>query len=141
MKQKMTLVEALKQVEESASSIFSKEDVLNILKSISSKELNIYEINEALDTIIDGIEFVDYLDNNNSEFYLEGNKVFIQHIELNTTNLSDMIIESLNNEIEMLSLTQANVKENGTNNVEINIEKKGCGEDCLCKKKKKKEKR
>jgi len=130
--EKKTIQELITQVEESASSIFSKSDVLEILKSVETSSINMAELKKELHNLLIDTDFRTYLDENSTSFSITDNVIYLEDFQLITEEIADDIMEGVSylftekpEELDQLSeLT----------------DKKGCGPDCACKKKKKKSK-
>lgn len=147
MTKKLTLAETIQKVYSSASSIFTKEDVLNLLQDISYAETTIEEVTDALYSVIERLNFYDFVDHDSIDFYLDGREVCLQGIEFNTYDMSDMIVNDLQQELSTSKEVDSDSNEeadefSGEDEEEIQPESKsGCGDECQCKKKKKKAKK
>ena len=95
---KVTKENAIASVQSSVSSIFSKEDVINLINSIegSSRRITTEDIERAIDQTISWIEnnSRDVVDCENAEFEIEwGNKIACTDVPINV----DEIREALEN--------------------------------------------
>ena len=95
---KVTKENAIASVQSSVSSIFSKEDVINLINSIegSSRRITTEDIERAIDQTISWIEnnSRDVVDCENAEFEIEwGNKIVCNDVPINV----DEIREALEN--------------------------------------------
>ena len=95
---KVTKENVIIAVQNSVSSIFSKEDVINLINSIegSSRRITTEDIERAIDQTISWIEnnSRDVVDCENAEFEIEwGNKIVCNDVPINT----DEIREALEN--------------------------------------------
>lgn len=96
---KVTKENAIASVQSSVSSIFSKEDVINLINSIeegSSRKITTDDIERAIDQTISWIEnnSRDVVDLENAEFEIEwGNKIACTDVPINV----DEIREALEN--------------------------------------------
>lgn len=95
---KVTKENAIASVQSSVSSIFSKEDVINLINSIdgSSRRITTEDIERAIDQTISWIEnnSRDVVDLENAEFEIEwGNKIVCNDVPINV----DEIREALEN--------------------------------------------
>ena len=95
---KVTKENAIASVQSSVSSIFSKEDVINLINSIdgSSRRITTEDIERAIDQTISWIEnnSRDVIDLENAEFEIEwGNKIVCNDVPINV----DEIREALEN--------------------------------------------
>lgn len=145
MNGKLTLSETIQKVHASASSIFTKEDVLKILEDISYTETTIEEVSDALTVVLDELTFMDFVDNDTLDFYVDGKEICLQHIEVDTKEMTDMIIADLQEELAMRKELDEETSDNDDDFLadaeQITDTKKGCGDDCQCKRKKKKAKK
>lgn len=145
MNGKLTLSETIQKVHASASSIFTKEDVLKILEDISYTETTIEEVRDALTNVLDDLSFIDFVDDDTLDFYVDGKEIHLQHFEFNTKEMTDMIIADLQEEIAMRKELDEEASDNDDEfsdaAEQITETVKGCGDNCQCKKKKKKVKK
>ena len=87
----------LHQVQHSVSSIFTKEDVINLINSIelgSSRKITPYDIGRAIDNVIDWIENNqrDLIDFSSAEFELSYNNVVeLVNVELDAEELRGVL--------------------------------------------------
>lgn len=131
--EKKTIKELITQVETSASSIFSKSDVLEILKSIETSDIKSDDLKKELRNLLADTDYFSYLDESSASFSITDNLVYLSDFQLSTDELADDIMDGLSYLFD--EHQKADYKE------EISIqEPKGCGPECVCKKKKKKEK-
>ena len=93
----MTKLEAVQAVQNSISSIFSTEDVINLINSIevgSSRVITTTDIQRAIDQTIDWIENNerDILDLENAEFEIEwGNKIACTSVQINFEEIREAL--------------------------------------------------
>lgn len=130
--EKKTIQELITQVEESASSIFSKSDVLEILKSVDTKGINMTELKKELHNSLIDTDFRTYLDENSTSFSITDNVIYLEDFQLITEEVADDIMDGLS------YLFVENTED--FDQLSELTDKKGCGADCACKKKKKKSK-
>ena len=116
---KVTKQNAIASVQSSVSSIFSKEDVINLINSIegSSRRITTEDIERAIDQTISWIEnnSRDVVDLENAEFEIEwGNKIVCNDVPINV----DEIREALENNFmdfgeanDLVELERANDEE------------------------------
>jgi hypothetical protein len=83
----MTLQETKKRVEESISSIFSKQDVINLLNNIAMDEgISENQIKDALDSF----DWSNHV--HDVSFHLSGNEICISDLDIDTRYLLDEIM-------------------------------------------------
>ena len=92
----MTKLEAVQAVQNSVSSIFSTEDVINIINSIevgSSREITTTDIQRAIDRTIDWLENSgEIVDLENAEFEIEwGNKIACTEVPINFEEIREAL--------------------------------------------------
>jgi hypothetical protein len=92
----MTKLEAVQAVKNSVSSIFSTEDVINIINSIEGggRVVSVYDIQRAIDNTISYIEdnSRDILDLDNAEFELcHGNRLEVTDVGINTEEIREAL--------------------------------------------------
>lgn len=112
-------VNVISSIQNSVSSIFSKEDVINLINSIeesSSKKISTYDIGRAIDKTIDWIENNerDILDLDSAEFEIQYNN------QLECTNVPmnvDCIREALEN--NFMDFAQEEDEDEQTGYVEV----------------------
>jgi len=98
-----TIIESIELVKTSASSIFTKEDVIKILESISiesvSEECISEELSEKILELvrykIEHLEYDEVVELGSAEFSLNGNEINLDSIEV----LTDTIYEAIESEI------------------------------------------
>lgn len=97
---KRTVNETVELVKESVSSIFTKEDVLNLLANIeSSGTLDRAMVDRLLELIEDNLRNVDgedMIDKSTAEFSLNGNEIELEGVELDTTYVFDEVENAVN---------------------------------------------
>ena len=87
----------LQSVQNSVSSIFSKEDVINLINSIelgSSRKITPYDIGRAIDNVIDWIENNerDVLDLDSAEFEISyNNQLECTNVPINTDGIREAL--------------------------------------------------
>ena len=94
---KVTKENAIASVQSSVSSIFSKEDVINLINSIeegSSRKVTTEDIERAIDQTISWIEnnSRDVVDLENAEFEIEwGNKIVCNDVPINVDEIREAL--------------------------------------------------
>lgn len=86
---------AIASVQSSVSSIFSKEDVINLINSIEEKRnISVNDIQRAIDNVISWMEDnpKDVINEDSATFSLEySNKIMIRTIEVDTDNIREAL--------------------------------------------------
>lgn len=94
---KTTKQNVIDQVQNSVSSIFSKEDVINLINSIQAdRVITTRDIERAIDSVVSNFELntLDVVDSDNVEFSISyNNQIQVDNVGLNV----DYIRESLEN--------------------------------------------
>jgi hypothetical protein len=99
----ITLNEAIDGIRNSISTIFSKDDVLNLLNRIEVKvtepEFTEHEMEELIDHVRSGLAYLDstdVVDTDTAQFGIEnGNTLVVTDIEVDTNYIQDEIEESI----------------------------------------------
>jgi hypothetical protein len=95
----MKKLDVISSVQNSVSSIFSKEDVINLINSITeekSRVVSVVDITRAIDRVVENFEMnaKDVVDCDNAEFGISyNNQLQLDNIDLN----SDYVREALEN--------------------------------------------
>lgn len=93
----MNKEQAIKKVWDSIGSIFTKEDVVALIEQIETEGLN-FEVSELIDhvqDVIGNIDGDDIVDNSSAEFYLEGNEIRINSIDVDTNYIESEIADAI----------------------------------------------
>ena len=99
----ITLNEAIDGIRNSISTIFSKDDVLNLLNRIEVKvtepEFTEHEMEELIDHVRSGLAYLDstdIVDKDTAQFGIEdGNILVVTDIEVDTNYIEDEVEESI----------------------------------------------
>ncbi len=94
----MNITTAINLVENNVSSIFTKQDVLDLLKRVSAGG-NTKTIDEdVLDDIAERVAYsldTDILELDSAEFELVGNEITLSHIDLDCSYIKDVVYETM----------------------------------------------
>lgn len=110
----MTKLEVIKKVNESAGSLFTKQDVINLVNGLEVSGINLETFKERVLAILDDSDTSAIeVDQNNCSFEIRnGNEIKIEDIELDT----DDYIRNIKHDIEELfDSMQEEVEEEETN--------------------------
>lgn len=136
MKQKIKISEAISKVADSPSSVFTKDDVINLLNEIKSDGITKTEISNALESVLENFDFAPFIVSESLELNIKHNQVDIQHVEV-SSDFKTAIISDVSSEIDFLmDIRYGNGDANSISEDEPKIG--GCGADCACRAKKKK---
>jgi RNA binding exosome subunit len=96
----MTKVEVIKKVNESAGSLFTKQDVINLVNGLEVSGINLETFKDRVLAIIDDSDTSAIeVDQNNCSFEIRnGNEIRVEDVELDT----DDYIRSIKHDIEEL---------------------------------------
>ena len=97
---KRTVNETVELVKNSPSSIFTKEDVVNLLSAIGSENgLNRDMVDRLLELIEDNLRNVDgedMVDKSTAEFSLDGNQIELDSVEVDSSYVYDEVESAVN---------------------------------------------
>jgi hypothetical protein len=98
--QNKTIEQAIQLVSTSPSSIFSKEDVIGIIKTIKPDENNIGviidEILSKISVVVDNLECKDVIDEQSAEFSIsDGNRIEFEIADVEHNNIYEKIEEEI----------------------------------------------
>jgi len=101
----MQITTAINLIENGVSSIFSKQDVLDLLRAIEASEnsnnMNIRELASKVADIVSHRADIGIVDEDSAEFAIEGgNGVVLEHIEIDSYYLHDLLVEAIEYAIE-----------------------------------------
>ena len=99
----ISLKEMIDGVRNSISTIFSKEDVLNLLSRIETKsetnEFTEEQMEELIDHVRSGLQYVDsseIVDLDSAEFEIEdGNIIVLKDVDVDTNTIDDAVEDSI----------------------------------------------
>ena len=102
---KVSIEQAVAKVNECMSSIFTKEDVLNLLQSIEmktsfDKESIISFVERYVEDQVEQLEAQDILDFGSAEFCLSGNEIELDNIEIATRDLTKNIMGGIDEAVD-----------------------------------------
>jgi hypothetical protein len=94
----MNKEQAIKKVWDSIGSIFTKEDVVALIEQIETEgtDIDVSELIEHVQESISNIDSSDIVDTSSAEFYLEGNQIQLETIDIDTNYIESEIADSIN---------------------------------------------
>jgi hypothetical protein len=104
---KVSIEQAVVKVNECMSSVFTKNDVLNLLQSIEvktifDKESIISFVKQYVEDQVSELDAQDILDFSSAEFCLNGNEIELDNIEIATRDLTKNIIGDIDEAVNSL---------------------------------------
>ena len=103
----MTKAEAIQKVNDSAGSLFTKQDVINLINEIESEKskIDLDDLYNRIESIIDDANTSDIeLDSDNCSFEIErGNRITIEEAKFDTDTYTDSIKHDIR---ELISATE-----------------------------------
>ena len=107
MSNKITIEQAKEQISEGFSSIFSKDDVLNLLDCLEpnnqnpiTKELLVTFISEYVENQVDQLDSQDILDLSMAEFSLNGNEICLDSVSIDARDLRRNILGEIDEYVD-----------------------------------------
>jgi hypothetical protein len=117
---KMTIDQTVAAVKNAPSSIFTKDDVMNLLANLEAPKgggLDEDQIDRLVRVVVDQVksnvedlQTEDVCDIDSAEFELNGNEISLCSIDIYTRGIRDAVVESIGEEIEAFF---ENLKEDG----------------------------
>jgi hypothetical protein len=104
---KVSIEQAVVNVNECMSSVFTKNDVLNLLQSIEmktsfDKESIISFVERYVEDQVEQLEAQDILDFSSAEFCLNGNEIELDNIEIDISDLTKNIMGGIDEAVNLL---------------------------------------
>lgn len=104
---KVSIDQAVVKVNECMSSVFTKEDVLNLLQSIEvkasfDKEIFVKFVKQYVEEQVEELETCDILDLGSAEFCLNGNEIELEDIRIDTGDLTKNILCDIDSAVDEL---------------------------------------
>jgi limonene-1,2-epoxide hydrolase len=101
----MQITTAINLIENGVSSIFSKQDVLDLLRAIDASEnsnnMNIRQLASKVADIVAHRADIGIVDEDSTEFGIEGgNGIVLEHIEIDADYLCDLLVEAIEYAVE-----------------------------------------
>jgi hypothetical protein len=98
-----TVIETSVLVENSPSSIFTKDDVLRLLSEISTESKNVSlnresvdRLLEMIDSTINDVDASDIIDKSTAEFSLDGNQIELDNVDIDGSYIFNEVEEVVN---------------------------------------------
>ena len=104
---KVSIEQAVVKVNECMSSVFTKEDVLNLLQSIEmktsfDKESIISFVERYVEDQVEQLDAEDILDLSSAEFELNGNEITLESVNIDTRDLTRNIMGDIDEAVNSL---------------------------------------
>jgi septum formation inhibitor-activating ATPase MinD len=104
---KVSIEQAITNVNECMSSVFTKNDVLGLLQSIEmktsfDKESIISFVERYVEDQVEQLEAQDILDFSSAEFCLNGNEIELDNIEIDISDLTKNIMGGIDEAVDLL---------------------------------------
>jgi hypothetical protein len=104
---KVSIEQAVTNVNECMSSIFTKNDVLNLLQSIEMKKENLVTkemlvtfVTDYVEKQVEQLETQDILDLSSAEFCLSGNEIELDNVEIDISDLTRNILGEIDEAVD-----------------------------------------
>jgi hypothetical protein len=104
---KVSIEQAVVKVNECMSSVFTKEDVLNLLQSIEMKKENLITkeslvdfVTEYVEAQVEQLDAGDILDLSSAQFDLNGNEITLENVDIDTRDLTRNILGEIDDAVD-----------------------------------------
>jgi len=102
---KVTIEQAIGNVKECMSSVFTKEDVVNLLQNLEVKSefekgSLVRFISEYVETQIDQLDCQDIINHRSVEFSLQGNEICLENVEIDCDDLRMNILGEIDSAVD-----------------------------------------
>ena len=104
---KVSIEQAVVKVNECMSSVFTKEDVLNLLQSIEMKKENLVTkemlvtfVTDYVENQVERLDAGDILDLSSAEFELNGNEITLENVDIDTRDLTRNILGEIDDAVD-----------------------------------------
>jgi len=103
---KVSIDQTITNVNECLSSVFTKEDVVNLLRNleVSSNKLSKLElvdfVTSYVETQVEQLDAGDILDLSSAEFDLNGNEITLENVDIDTRDLTRNILGEIDESVE-----------------------------------------
>jgi septum formation inhibitor-activating ATPase MinD len=104
---KVSIEQAVVKVNECMSSVFTKNDVLNLLQSIEMKKENLVTkemlvtfITDYVETQVERLDAGDILDLSSAEFELNGNEITLESVDIDTRDFTRNILGDIDEAVD-----------------------------------------
>jgi len=104
---KVSIEQAVVKVNECMSSVFTKEDVLNLLQSIEMKKENLVTkemlvtfVTDYVETQVERLDAGDILDLSSAEFELNGNEITLESVDIDTRDFTRNILGDIDEAVD-----------------------------------------
>jgi len=104
---KVSIEQAVVKVNECMSSVFTKNDVLNLLQSIEMKKENLVTkemlvtfVTDYVETQVERLDAGDILDLSSAEFELNGNEITLESVDIDTRDFTRNILGEIEESVD-----------------------------------------
>lgn len=103
---KVSIDQAITNVNECMSSVFTKEDVVNLLRNleVSSNKLSKSElvdfVTSYVETQVEQLDAGDILDLSSAQFDLNGNEITLENVDVDTRDLTRNILGEIDDSVD-----------------------------------------
>jgi len=103
---KVSIDQTITNVNECLSSVFTKEDVVNLLRNleVSSNKFSKLElvdfVTSYVETQVEQLDAGDILDLSSAEFDLNGNEITLENVDIDTRDLTRNILGEIDESVE-----------------------------------------
>jgi hypothetical protein len=102
---KVTVEQAIGNVRECISSVFTKEDVINLLQSLElksniTKSCLVEFITDYVEKQVNELDCQDIIDHRSVEFSLQGNEICLENVEVDSDDLSRNILGEIDDSVD-----------------------------------------
>ena len=100
----MNKEQIIEKVKESAGSLFTKEDVINLINGVEASGIDLEELQNRIEAIIDDADTSDIRVNaHNCEFRIRnGNEIEIEEVDFDTDDFKSNIVHDINELFESM---------------------------------------
>ena len=103
---KVSIDQAITNVNECMSSVFTKEDVVNLLRNLEVKSNKLSKLDlvdfvtSYVETQVEQLDAGDILDLSSAEFDLNGNEITLESVDIDTRDLTRNILGEINESVD-----------------------------------------
>ena len=103
---KVSIDQAITNVNECMSSVFTKEDVVNLLRNLEVKSNKLSKLDlvdfvtSYVETQVEQLDAGDILDLSSAEFDLNGNEITLESVDVDTRDLTRNILGEINESVD-----------------------------------------
>jgi hypothetical protein len=103
---KVSIDQAITNVNECMSSVFTKEDVVNLLRNLEVKSNKLSKselvdfVKSYVETQVEQLDAGDILDFDTTQFELNGNEIFLENVDVDTRELTRNILGEIDKSVD-----------------------------------------